>query len=207
MERVIIQRLKEEFSANALSNDLVRQLLQVLIKDQFVDPRSSIPIWSGLRQSMPGDLRKLTFKRMVATINTWKVPKYRSLGIETPSWGSFKAYMEVTFPRPKERKMLLNWLAWCLQNEADKPGWAPVLYSSTKGSEKSTFAKIAGLLFGPQSTATENNINKLVSRFNAPILEKKLVVCEELYVPPGSEKANAIKTFITERETVAEHKY
>ena len=44
--------------------------------------------------------------------------------------------MEVTFPRPKEREMLLNWLAWCLQNEADKPGWAPVLYSSTKGSVK-----------------------------------------------------------------------
>ena len=207
VERVIIQRLKEEFPANALSNDVVRQLLQVLIKDQFVDPRRSIPIWSGLRQSMPGDMRKLTFKRMVATINTWKAPKYRSLGIETPSWGPFKAYMEVTFPRPKEREMLLNWLAWCLQNEADKPGWAPVLYSSTKGSGKSTFAKIAGLLFGPQNTATENNINKLVSRFNAPILEKKLVVCEELYVPPGSDKANAIKTFITEKETVAEHKY
>jgi integrase len=70
--------------------------------------------------------------------------------------------------------MLLNWLAWCLQNEGDKPGWAPFLYSSTKGSGKSTFAKIAGLLFGTQNTATENNINKLVSRFNAPILEQLL---------------------------------
>jgi hypothetical protein len=28
------------------------------------------------------------------------------------------------------------------------------------------FAKVAGLLFGDQNTATENNINKLVSRFN-----------------------------------------
>ena len=44
VERVIIQRLKEEFPANALSNDAVSQLLQVLIKDQFVDPRRSIPI-------------------------------------------------------------------------------------------------------------------------------------------------------------------
>ena len=207
VERVIIQRLKEEFPANALSNDAVSQLLQVLIKDQFVDPRRSIPIWSGLRQSMPGNTRKLSFKRMVATINTWKAPEYRSLNINKPSWGPFEKYMEVTFPRPKEREMLLNWLAWCLQNEGDKPGWAPFLYSSTKGSGKSTFAKIAGLLFGTQNTATENNINKLVSRFNAPILEKKLVVCEELYVPPGSDKANAIKTFITEKETVAEHKY
>ena len=102
VERVIIQRLKEEFPANALSNDAVSQLLQVLIKDQFVDPRRSIPIWSGLRQSMPGNTRKLSFKRMVATINTWKAPEYRSLNINKPSWGPFEKYMEVTFRRPKE---------------------------------------------------------------------------------------------------------
>ena len=207
VERVIIQRLKEEFPGNDLTMDVVRQLLQVLIKDQFVDPRRSIPIWSGMRQSRPGNPRKLVFKRMVATINTWRSPEYRSIPENTADFGPFEEYMATTFPREQERAMLLNWLAWCLQNEDDKPGWAPFLYSSTKGSGKSTFAKIAGMLFGAENTATENNINKLVSRFNAPILEKKLVVCEELYVPPGSDKANAIKTFITEKETVAEHKY
>ena len=81
------------------------------------------------------------------------------------------------------------------------------MFSAEKGSGKSTFAKVAGLLFGDQNTATENNINKLVSRFNAPVLEKKLVICEELYLPPGSDKANSVKTFITEKDAVVEHKY
>jgi hypothetical protein len=207
VERVIIQRIKEEFPSSDLSQDVVRQLLQVLIKDRFVDPRRSIPIWSGLRQSMPGNAQTLTFKRMVATINTWRAPDYRSLGVKEQDFGPFSDFLETTFTRPSERRMLLDWLAWCLQNERDKPGWAPFLYSSTKGSGKSTFAKVAGMLFGARNTATENNFDKLLSRFNAPILERKLVICEELYVPPGSDKANAIKTFITEKETVAEHKY
>ena len=207
IERIIIQRLKAAFPGSDLSKDLIRQMLHVLVKDLFVDPRRSIPIWSGLRQSMPGCPDKLTFKRMAATINTWKEPGYRQLGHVKPNWGLFERYMQTTFQVEAERKMLLNWLAWCLQNESDKPGWAPFLFSADKGTGKSTFAKVAGMLFGEANTATENNINKLVSRFNAPILEKKLVVCEELYLPPGSDKANAIKTFITEKETVAEHKY
>jgi hypothetical protein len=207
VERIIVQRLKGEFPGKDLSEDDVRQLLQVAIRDIFVDPRRSIPIWSGLRQSMPGNPNRLSFQRMAATINTWRNPSYRQLEGVAPVWGPFEDFMKVTFTRKDERGMLTDWLAWCLQNESDKPGWAPFLFSAEKGSGKSTFAKVAGLLFGDQNTATENNINKLVSRFNAPVLEKKLVICEELYLPPGSDKANAVKTFITEKDAVVEHKY
>jgi hypothetical protein len=207
IERVIIQRLKEEFPSATLSEDDVRQMLQVLIKDVFVDPRRSIPIWSGLRQSLPGNPNRLSFKRMAATINTWREPTYRYINNTKADMALFDDFMRTTFTRDEERKMLTDWLVWCLKNENDKPGWAPFLFSAEKGSGKSTFAKVAGLLFGGQNTATENNINKLVSRFNAPILEKKLVICEELYLPPGSDKANAIKTFITEKGVVVEHKY
>ena len=133
IERIIIQRLKAEFPGNDLSDDVVRQLLQVLIKDIFVNPTTSIPIWSGSRQSMPGNPNRLVFERMAATINTWKKPDYRSLGVSEADWGPVKEYLEWTFPREAEREMLVNWLAWCLQNEGDKPGWAPFLYSSTKG--------------------------------------------------------------------------
>jgi hypothetical protein len=141
VERVIIQRIKEEFPSSDLSQDVVRQLLQVLIKDRFVDPRRSIPIWSGLRQSMPGNTQTLTFQRMVATINTWRAPDYRSLGVKEQDFGPFSDFLETTFTRSSERRMLLNWLAWCLQNERDKPGWAPFLYSSTKGSGKALLLK------------------------------------------------------------------
>ena len=32
------------------------------------------------------------------------------------------------------------------------------------------------------------------------------MICEELQIPPGSDKASAVKTFITERHTMTEHK-
>ena len=207
VERIIVQRLKGEFPYTKLSEDSVRQMLQVLIGDIFVDPRRSIPIWSGLRQSMPGNPDRLSFERMAATINTWREPPYRRLGNIKADLGPFDNFMNVTFTREDERRMLTDWLAWCLQNEDDKPGWAPFLFSAEKGSGKSTFAKVAGMLFGDKNTATENNINKMVSRFNAPVLEKKLVICEELHLPPGSDKANAVKTFITEKEALVEHKF
>ena len=53
IERIIIQRLKAEFPGSDLSKDLIRQMLHVLVKDLFVDPRRSIPIWSGLRHRLP----------------------------------------------------------------------------------------------------------------------------------------------------------
>jgi len=207
VERVIIQRLKVSFPGNKIPQDVVRQILQKLIRDIFVSPRESIPIWSGIRKSIPGNPNTLIFSpHMTATINTWRVPSYRQLGEDSADWGPFEAFLETMFPREEERDILVNWLAWCLQNEGEKPGWAPFLYSSTKGSGKSTLASICAKLFGVENSSTENNVSKLVSRFNAPVLENKFVICEELQIPPGSDKANAVKTFITERHTMTEHK-
>ena len=207
VERVIIHRLRVTFPANDIPQDVVRQILQRLIRDMFVSPRESIPIWSGVRKSSPGNPNKLIFSpHMTATINTWRVPAYRLLGEVGRDWGPFEEFLEVMLPREDERDMIINWLAWCLQNEASKPGWAPFLYSSTKGSGKSTLALICAKLFGEENSSTENNVSKLVSRFNAPVLENKFVICEELQIPAGSDKANAVKTFITERHTMTEHK-
>lgn len=208
VERVIAHRLRVAFPGNDnLVPDLVRQLLQKVIRDVFVSPRESIPIWSGVRTSFPGNPNKLVFStHMTATINTWKVPDYRRLGETSADWGPVEAFLAFMFPRSEERDMVVNWLAWCLQNEADKPLWAVFLYSMTKGSGKSTFSRICALLFGEANSSVENNVSKLVSRFNAPVLEKKFVTCEELNIPPGSPEANAIKTYITESRTMTENK-
>jgi hypothetical protein len=62
------------------------------------------------------------------------------------------------------------------------------------------------MLFGKKNSSTENSVEKLVSRFNAPVLEKKFVICEELQLSAGSKEANAVKTFITEEYAMTEHK-
>jgi hypothetical protein len=84
------------------------------------------------------------------------------------------------FLRQAEREMILNWLAWNLQNEDDKPTWAPFLYSRTKGSGKSAFCHLVSVLFGQENSVTQNNVDQLTSRFNMTALHSKLVISEEL---------------------------
>jgi phage/plasmid-associated DNA primase len=84
------------------------------------------------------------------------------------------------FPREHERIRFLDWLAWSLQNEDQKPNWAPFLYSDRKGTGKSSLAAVATALFGPANTATQNNVDKLTGRFNMSLLLSKFVVSEEV---------------------------
>lgn len=102
--------------------------------------------------------------------------------------------------------MILNWLAWNLQNEDDKPTWAPFLYSRTKGSGKSTFCHLASVLFGSENSVTQNNVDQLTSRFNMTVLHSKLVISEELQLRQDSTQSNTLKTYITEKTTLSEFK-
>lgn len=102
--------------------------------------------------------------------------------------------------------MLLSWMAWNLRYEAKKGKWAIFLYSDKQGTGKSTLADVCKALFGEANTARSNGVSKLVARFNKEILEKKLVIVEEVEVNKGSSQANAIKSLITEDSTAVEAK-
>ena len=115
-------------------------------------------------------------------------------------------FLDVFLTRKEEQLKFLDWLAWCLQNEGDKPAWAPFFYSSTKGSGKSTLSKLVGRLFGEENTVTLNGVEKLTSRFNTTVLTSKLVILEEVSLKTESPQSNAMKTFITEKEATVELK-
>jgi phage/plasmid-associated DNA primase len=66
--------------------------------------------------------------------------------------------LEFAIPEQAQRDMLLDWVAWNLQNEGNKPTWAIMLYSETKGTGKSTIAKVLTALFGEANTALCNGI-------------------------------------------------
>jgi hypothetical protein len=110
------------------------------------------------------------------------------------------------FAREHERNRVLDWLAWCLQNEGKKPNWAVMLYSQTKGTGKSTLCNIASRLFGEANTSRQNNLEKVAGKFNAPVLNSKLIISEEVELRQGSEAGNKIKTLITESHTTTERK-
>jgi hypothetical protein len=66
VERIIVQRLKGEFPGKDLSEDEVRQLLQVAIRDVFVDPRRSIPMVTGA-SFLGGAIRSRQSRRAVVS--------------------------------------------------------------------------------------------------------------------------------------------
>jgi hypothetical protein len=145
-------------------------------------------------------------KRGAVSSNTWSEPEYRRLKVNSADFGVVEEFFQFFFQNEHDRELVLNWIAWCLQNEGDKPTWSPFLYSRGKGTGKSTTCRILTELFGVENSVTQNNVSKLTQQFNATVLTSKLVICEETQIKPGSAQGNAIKTFITDPHVMIERK-
>jgi hypothetical protein len=207
VQRSCLVRFSDDFPGIDYSNRLLlKQVFYRAIDQKHAVEGESIPVWDGSTVCSPGDANRLVRHRGVVTLNGWKEPSYRRLTEVEPEWGVAADLFEAVMPRDRERAKFLDWLAWSLQNEADKPAWAPFLYSETKGSGKSTLCQLVARLFGDDNTAVQNNVDKLTSRFNSPVLTKKLVICEEVNLRPDSSQGNALKTFITEDRVLTERK-
>jgi hypothetical protein len=209
VKQSITHRVKEAFPANNLDQRTMKDLLRTVFDPQTeYDPLSTIPVWSGRTVSLPGNTQRRVFVDGLVEVNTWQRPKYRvaSPKREDTSLGAFGDFLSFTLPKAQEREMLLNWMAWNLANEAQKGKWAIFLYSKKHGTGKSTLTDVCKVLFGEANTARSNGVSKLVAKFNKEILEKKLVVVEEVEVKKGSYQANAIKSLITEDSTTVEAK-
>lgn len=193
----------------SLTNAVFRQVLDIAVERKHTDRTRSIPVWGRTVGCHPGNKsRAIWLDTGVVELNTWKEPAYRSVlpSTDANALAPFKEYFQRVFVRPKERMHVLNWLAWCLQNEQTKPTWALLLYSHRKGTGKSTFCEIARKLFGEENTATQNNIDKLTSRFNTTPLVNKCIVSEEFSLRPDSPQSNAMKTYITDPVVLSERK-
>lgn len=206
VEQTSVIRFAEEFPDIPLSNQLVSAVFKRTIHTRHTFVEEMILPWNGREVCRPGDARRIIVGRGVATVNAWKEPAYRRLGVAEADSGVAGEFLNWFFTRAAERDMFLNWLAWSLQNEDDKPNWAPFLYSARMGTGKSTLALLMARLFGEKNSITQNNVDKLTGRFNMTLLKSKLVICEEVNLRPGSGDANTLKTYITERTTAGEAK-
>lgn len=206
IEQTSMIRFREEFPEIPLTNALMGAVLKRTIQTRHTTVSETILPWSGRVICSPGDLRRVIVHRGVATINVWKEPAYRQLGIAEAGLGTAGEFLDWFFTRAEEKTMFLNWLAWSLQNETDQPNWAPFLYSSKMGTGKSAMGRLLIRLFGEANAITQNNVDKLTGRFNMTLLRSKLVICEEVNLRPGSGDANTLKTYITEKFTAGEAK-
>ena len=204
--QLIAFRIKTKFPGFDLTQERYKSMLDLLINSPTGDPTLSIPVWSGRTISQPGNPQQRIFENGMATINTWKSPKYRALSVTNPTIGHFGTFLDYIMPNDTERNVFLDWLAWCLQNESDKPSWAIFLFSERHGTGKSALAQIVKLLFGAENTSEQQGVKPLISRFNRPVLSKKFIYAEEVKVAPNSDDGNKLKTLISENFTMSEAK-
>jgi hypothetical protein len=206
VEQMILNRISEEFREVQLTNVLLKGVYHKLIEAQHSDRARSIQVWNGHSICLPGDPQRLVSVRGAVTANVWVEPGYRGLKINSADADVIDEFLNYLFQTDAERELFVNWLAYCLQNEAEKPSWAPFFYSSSKGTGKSTLCRVITELFGEQNTAVQNNVDKLTQQFNATLLRSKLVICEETHLQQGSTKGNTLKTYITDPFILVEQK-
>lgn len=207
IEKILPQMLAERFPDNELVERNAGKLVFAAIYGTAADPRSSFGVYSGKAYPAPGNPSPRLFRDGMWNLNTWQRPAYRSLQPTKQQDCPFEHMLKFAIPEASQRNMLLDWIAWNLQNEGDKPNWAIMLYSETKGTGKSTIAKILTSLFGLHNTAATNGIRALTQRFAADVLDRKLVVAEEVHISSHSAEGNALKDLITNAIVSVERKY
>lgn len=206
VQQACLLRISEQSGSEMPCSDVLKEVFRRTMVAKHFDREQVIPVWSGATVCLPRHEDRFVWRNGTVSVNTWKKPAYRNLENVKADFGVAEDYFNYFFTREKERDKFLDWLSWSLQNEVDKPAWAPLFYSETKGSGKSTLCKLVAKLFGDENTAVQNNVDKLTSRFNMSVLNSKLVISEEVNLRADSRQGNALKTYITETETVSERK-
>ena len=210
MEKLLPQMIAERYDNNRIIMKEASKIAFGAIQGKSPDPRMSFGIYSGKSYPLPGNSAKRLWRDGLWDINLWHEPPYRRLAPSSElSEGScaFQAMLEFAIPDPTQRNHLLDWVSWCLQNEAQKPTWSILLYSEEKGTGKSTIGEVLEALFGADNTSAVNGIRSLTQRFAADVLSKKLIVAEEVHISSYSDEGNALKDIITNDRVTVEPKY
>lgn len=209
LPKVAVPMLSAHFADTPFADQAKKNaygLVQACIETAPADPRLAFGPWSGKTYPAPGNPSPRLFRNGLWDINSWSQPAYRQHP-EDPDFGPFKLFLDFAIPDEKQQAMLLDWVAWSLQHEAQKPSWALMLFSEEKGTGKSTIGVVLEALFGQANTAKLDGVDKLVAKHADRILDKKLIIAEEVQIGERSTAGNKLKDLITSERTTVEPKY
>lgn len=113
---------------------------------------------------------------------------------DTTLW---REHMEYLFPNERERNLVLNWIAWLIQNLALKPKHALLIQGYAQGTGKSFIAEVLRLILGKGNAETVSQ-NDLLSTFNGWALKTKLLVIEELRALDRGAAKDTLHDIITQ---------
>ncbi len=108
----------------------------------------------------------------------------------------------------EQRAVLLDWMAYPLQNLGAKTGVALVLVSETHGTGKSTLANIMTEIYGKENIAVING-SELKGNFN-DYTQRQLLVVEEVHVSHFLESQaimNKLKMLVTDTQISLNRKF
>jgi hypothetical protein len=137
-----------------------------------------------------------------AVYNTWRPSDLKPQEGDPAIFLEHMAYM---FEDEMERNMVLNYLAWCVQNPAEKPNFALVI-KGKQGTGKSFIGQVMERIFGPHNTGRPMNAS-IQSQFNGWARNVKLVVIEELMVKGRVDLMNHLKPMVTDPIIEINEKY
>jgi hypothetical protein len=107
---------------------------------------------------------------------------------------------------PAKGDFLLNWLADILQNPTRKPGVCVVL-RGRQGCGKTVVGAIARKLLGPKNVLTVNEKDRMLGRFNSSVMNKILLVGEEMLFAGDRATTDKLKHLITGQTLPVEFKF
>lgn len=119
------------------------------------------------------------------------------------SW--WDAHLEYLFTDPADRALVLDWLAWFLQNLSLKPKHALLMQGHIQGTGKSFIADMLGTIIGMQNVSPVAQ-TQLSGQFNGWALRSKLLVIEELRAVDRGEIKNKLHDIITQERIMINEK-
>lgn len=121
-----------------------------------------------------------------------EIPTARTPGDATP----FLDHLAKVIPDPKDRAIMLAYMAACVQHKGVKFQWAPLL-QGTEGNGKTLFTRCVAYAIGKRYTHYPKAMD-IDNKFNGWLLNKLFIGVEDIYVPDNRrEILETLKPMIT----------
>jgi hypothetical protein len=126
--------------------------------------------------------------------NVWRPSAIVPTKGDTSLWD---AHVEWLIPDEADRKKLLDWLAWVIQNPSKQPLYGCLLVGEQVGTGKSFIARVMEQIIGKVNTQRPKN-SSLKGDFNPWIAMCRFCLIEELNQIGKREVAHELRDLITE---------
>lgn len=129
-------------------------------------------------------------------INRWKDPALDLPATATDAdIAPWMAHVEFVVPDPRERTIMLDWLAWIIQHPGEKPNWALVLGSTAEGIGKDMMIEPVRAALGA-ANVREITAEDLASNNSDYLENTRLLLVEEMEMAERKSMMNKLKPVI-----------